>query len=594
MSQTDTSRIPCVALAVKSSPDPKDSTGAQIKEIVRHVEAGRDSFKPGERFFYVDPRTFMEESQSGWSKSRGSKTEGAMQAAIEAANQYGYAELWVTITSRPGRGSGKKDEARAYGEIWYFLRRHGVQVRSIYDPEFAEREELVGFGSKQSHDYSQALSANVKQAKRRDFEARKRLGAPVLDGYLHRVERDDRDRIVRTTYSFDPARAAVFNRMFALALAGHGAPTVARKLTAEGFRTEDGDAWQRTRIQDVLSNPFYAGLAAQRGENVNGKYRRFRRARISGPGDWPGYITPEQYEAIQAAEDTRDRAKPGREKASNAGRPTTRYVLHKLAVCAHCGHKMYCMTTPYKRKDGTQARHYVCGNHQPHKTGLCPVEWAAARVSAEELDPWIIESLGGLVTNLDEWFQGILSTSDRERDGLERALGTAQQELEQNHQRQTRAQAHYLRALDAQDDLKAEAVAGVLANLRAEEQRFQRALRSAEARLAEHGQANPLDGALDWYNALLRQRGGTVADVNEYLRLQFDAVIIGNFEDGTVVQPVLKSGDEGGDGWVWADESGQSITFSAMPAPPPLVIGGNAHEYRWRKWKRPALAASQP
>lgn len=81
-------------------------------------------------------------------------------------------------------------------------------------------------------------------------------------------------------------------------------------------------------------------------------------------------IAPDDFHRISALTAKRDKAAMSRDRRARAGRPSTRYALAKLATCDRCGARMYSQTSPYKRRDGTQQRSYVCGNVRD-STGVC-------------------------------------------------------------------------------------------------------------------------------------------------------------------------------------------------------------------------------
>ena len=81
------------------------------------------------------------------------------QPAKAAAAEHGEAELWVFHSSRLARGSGRKNEARALGEVFYDLNRHGVTLRSVQDDPYVTDEAFVGMASKMANKYSEDLLA---------------------------------------------------------------------------------------------------------------------------------------------------------------------------------------------------------------------------------------------------------------------------------------------------------------------------------------------------------------------------------------------------------------------------------------------------
>ncbi|MGH2762800.1 MAG: recombinase family protein, partial [Thermoleophilaceae bacterium] len=238
---------------------------------------------------------FSEENVSGYRRSRGPRLEAAIAAAKRAAAEHGGAELWVFHSSRLVRGSGKMRAARALGEVFYDLRRHGVTLRSVEDDAYVTDEAFVGMASKMANKYSEDLAGHVRRGKRTQFERGDRLGGPVPDGY-RLVDQVQDGQIVRR-YEFDPEREAVIDAQARLALDGLGDAAIARRLNADGRRTKRGKPWTRRRVQDTLINPFYAGRAVINRETEQEQTRA---------GGWPALIAPDDFDRLQAMRADRD------------------------------------------------------------------------------------------------------------------------------------------------------------------------------------------------------------------------------------------------------------------------------------------------
>jgi DNA invertase Pin-like site-specific DNA recombinase len=102
----------------------------------------------------------------------------------------------VFHSSRLGRGTGKKGEARAIGKLLYDLLAEDVTVRSVSDDEFTTNEMLWGITSTQASKYARDLSAHVRRGRRESFEAGNWGGARRLpDGYTlgHQSRKDHTD-----------------------------------------------------------------------------------------------------------------------------------------------------------------------------------------------------------------------------------------------------------------------------------------------------------------------------------------------------------------------------------------------------------------
>jgi hypothetical protein len=100
--------IPAVVYAARSQAEKegKDSTGDQVALILQRLDDDPGRFVVGEP--HID-------HASGYRGNRGPGLEAAVQAAGRAVAEHGRSELWVWITSRLGRGTGRLGEARAVG-----------------------------------------------------------------------------------------------------------------------------------------------------------------------------------------------------------------------------------------------------------------------------------------------------------------------------------------------------------------------------------------------------------------------------------------------------------------------------------------------
>ena len=513
--------IPVVIYAAKSSPDPGDSVASQIECVQDRLSDEAD------RVLYADP--FSEENVSGYKRSRGPQLDAAISAARAAASESGQAELWVFHSSRLARGSGKTSEARALGEVFYYLRRHGVTLRSVEDDPYVTDEAFVGMASKMANKYSQDLSSHVQRGKRDQFERGKRLGGPVPDGYLLADQIEDGHALRR--YVFDPHREDVIHRMASLALDGLGDPAVARQLNQEGHRTKRGKGWTRRRVQDTLTNPFYAGRVAMHRGTPNEELR---------PGEWPALIAPSDFDRIQGLRAGRDHSP--KSHAFRTGRRTTRYALARLARCDRCGERLYCVSSPYKRKDGTQQRSYICANVWT-RTGLCD----QPKLDAAKIDVAVVAHLDRLFIDFDEWLANLAKGAEDHRGSLEAELAAELDQLARVDGLEAKLRQRYLETLEAGDP-NGRAVESALNEILGDKEAHEQRVNALQAALATQREEPPTDAMLDVYNAIaqaVRGAGGdeqAVSELNERLRAVFDEFRVDQVDTGVVgVLPVLRS-----------------------------------------------------
>lgn len=549
--------ISAVIYAAKSSPDPKDSVATQITTTLARLNA------LGGRRLVAKP--FSEENVSGYRRSRGPKLEAAMATAKAAAAEHGQAELWVFHSTRLARGSGRIREARALGEVFYDLRRHGVALRSAEDDPYVTDEAFIGMASKMANKYSDDLSAHVRRGKAGQFERGERLGGPVPDGY--ELIRSLADGTTVSDYVYDDERAPIIRRARDLALDGYAPASIARQLNAEGHRTKNGKAWTRRRVQDMLSNPFYAGRAVINRGKPNQRTR---------PGTWPALIAPDDFDRIQLMTAKRDKA--AKNHVARTGRRTTRYVLARLGRCDRCGERMYCVTSPYKRKDGTQQRCYVCANVKS-VTGLCD----QPRIDAAQADASVVKHLDQLFIDFDAWLASLAQSTEQHRATLETQIANALDELRRLDHLESKLRARYLEAV-ANDEPNQRAVEDSLNHVIHDKTSQQTTVRDLQTQLAAEPADPSVDAMLDVYNqlaaAVRSHDNDSVADLNERLRTVFKEVRIDTVDENTVgLLPVLR--DDVLDRYenlipVMADETGVTPSFAVPPTSPAVLWTPNA------------------
>jgi DNA invertase Pin-like site-specific DNA recombinase len=515
--------IPYVVYASKSTEDAHDSIPTQLETVAAKVAGEAE-----ERVEYAGP--FYEASKSGFKRSRGPELERALVAVKEAAAVHGQAELWVWKSDRLARGSGRKAEARSLLEVYADLKREGVTIRSVLDDPYVQDEVTVGMASKMANKYSADLSEATKAGKQRMYDRGERPGGPVQDGMRLVVERDENDRVVSRTYLPDEGeRGLVIGRLFDLADEGHGDATVGQKLNSEGHRKKSGEPWDRRSVQHIIENPGYAGRIVRPAEGD-------RPAEVIQAKNIVPLIPPDRYDRILKARKSRDRAKG--DKRRRGGRPTTKFVLAKLGTCDRCGSRLYARRSPYVRKDGTSARHYVCAQ-VVNQTGLCDMP----HIDAEVMDAAVVEYLDQLFVDIEGWRDGTEAAREKARGAALVGIEQTEDELARLDRLAEKVQADYLRQLDADDEDAAQIAAEARKGLET-----QRLAKLAELEMRQAALADidaPTDDAmLDTWSALkraVREGSKEVAALNERLRAKFATFRIEwiDGEEVAAVAPVL-------------------------------------------------------
>lgn len=532
---------PAVLYAAKSTADPRGSIGTQLADARRMAE--------DEGWLVVGE--FHDEGFSAYSGNRGPDLERAKQRSTEAAAEYETdAMLVVQHSDRLARGAGDAPDAADHLiEVYFWARRHGVRLRSKQDDSNLEdpiRAMLIG---ERNTEDSRRKSEAVMAGKNRQFERGEKLGGPVNDGLSLRVERDAADRVVARHYERDPERAPIIERLFDLADEGHSDSSVMRTLNAEGQHTREfvvksgankgevrgGGPWTRRTVQHTILNPIYAGRIVRKTKEG----QKLDEPEVIEATNVEGLIDPDRYDAIIAKRTLRDRVAPDRRR--RGGRPTARFVLARLGICDRCGSRMYAKSNPYRRKDGTHRRTYVCA-HYATATGLCDQK----PLDAEKIDRAVISYLDELFVDFDQWQRELSGARDTQREQAEAALDRATKEAKRLDKLADKVRADYLKNLDAGKDGAAEIAAESLAEVRAKVDALTAAAHAHQQTVDEMKQPTD-DAMLDAYNSLAAAvRGGEdagdeVQEINERLKGQFEEFRLDQQDAENVsVLPVLR------------------------------------------------------
>ncbi len=563
---TDPTEVPVFVYAAKSSPDEKDSIESQIERIRERLDR-----EPG-RTLSADP--FSEENVSGYKQSRGPRLEAALTAAKDAAAEHGHAELWVFHSSRLARGSGKKGQARALGQVFWDCRQHGVTLRSVEDDPYVTDEAFVGMASKMANKYSEDLSAHVSRGKRAAFERGEHHGGKTPDGYT--LKRQGADSTAAgdapSCPVIDPDRRPWVDRAKELALGGLGMPSVTRELNREGYRTKTGGLFSVARVQATLTNPFYAGFVMWHRGLPDEEIRKGKHEAI---------ILPDDFTRIQELTSARNVNNPNTRRSAPRGRRTLRFVLGRcLAVCDRCGEGMYSFTRPYTLKDGTQPRYYVCRNvhNGAIRNGLAICD--QPMIDAARIDAAILAHLDRLFIDFEAWLESLTDAANGHRAAVEAQRDAAIADVTKLGALEDKLRQRYLDAISSGTNERAaeDALNHVLADRDAAAER----VRSLQETLAAVPAEPPTDAMLDVYNSLAQairagDRSDNLADLNERLRAVFSEFRLDTVnEDVAGVLPVLR---EDAIARHWASgatpamlDNDGAIPTDALPACVPAVV----------------------
>lgn len=387
-----------VIYAAKSTTDVHESIPRQLVDCRQLAEReGREIIEE-----------FSDENMSAWKGNRGDGLANAKVIAESAASEHGTCALIVQHTDRLARGDGKR--ATHLVELALWARRADVEILSVQDPQTCQGglAFAAAMGDRNEADSSRksaAVSSGLQGAARRgDW-----VGGILADGYRV-IRRTEGPRVVRTIL-FDPDRKEIFDLLWDLARAGYSSAAIAGELQSRGYRTSPRKRNHRSRpfdsnrIRQVLDNPFYAGLSYLKGEYM-------------GPGHWPAYVTPEDFERLR-----RERRAKGNVDRRQVGRPPEGYALARLASCGACGSPMTTETGRKPRADGTRSRRYVCSARKEHAN-----DCSALPIDARPIDASVIDQLATVLGDVDDIRAGIAAARGADRSRLEAEAAAASEE----------------------------------------------------------------------------------------------------------------------------------------------------------------------
>jgi DNA invertase Pin-like site-specific DNA recombinase len=470
MSNTNASQIAAVAYAAKSTEDAHGSIPAQFEAIAEAIE------REGEREVVAD---YHDEAISGYRQSRGGGLQRALDHAERLAADGRAVELWVAHSDRLARGDGK----RAMHVVEYVLwaMKADVRLRSVAD-DHALSDVLHGalMGARNFED-SAAKSAHTRRGKRARFERGESTG-PLHFGYRLVPKRGEdgepkvgREGRVEYQRVRDPEQEPTYLRAVGLAEQGHTYGDIARRLNAEGLRTQRGGTWATRRVRAMLTDPYYAGLVRGYGEVREGEHY--------------GLIERGRWEALQRSlrrDDPirRRQRRPGRRPAS------ADYLLKGVLVCARCGTGMY--TRQY-----AAGRTYLCGAVRESR-GTCDLP----RIAADLVErPTLAHLRDGFGLHLHNWIEERIAERDGALRALEAELDRVRRTLAERQRDRASARANGAELMARRPDLAEQVMDAQAVHEQWVSEQAKR-VQEVEDALAAHDGVVSTDALLDRYREL--------------------------------------------------------------------------------------------
>ena len=507
-----------ILYAAKSSADPRNSLGTQLA----------DAKALAEREGYEIVADYQDESESGYKQSRGQGLEYALTHCERLAKDHGQAALVIQHSDRLARGDGRVAKHVVEYALWAIKRE--IVIRSVQDDQtFSDLLHAVLTGQR-NHEDSARKAAATSAGKRRAAERGEFVGGIRPDGYEIVRDVDGRGTVKRRMV-IDSARAEVYRLLWQLALDGHGVNSIVAELNARGYRTAPYKQGHKpaqfdgSRVRQTLDNPAYAGLSAYKGE-------------IVGDGEWPGYVSPADFNRLKA-----ERARRSHAQQRVVGRPPEGYVLARVARCGECGSPMDSLTDRNYRRDGSRAKRYVCRTHRERPAGC-----QAQPIDAVLVDRCFLANLTSFLGDVAGWHDSLMGSHAAERTRLAGEVQRAEQEIAKLDKRVAKLQHNLDGALDEDDDDLVTVLQQQLARNQGEQQLASRRLRAAGDALEATDTAPDYDGLLDFFQALrtaLTDRTQQAADdlkrINLVVRDFFGSVVLTAQPEGTLIQPHLNA-----------------------------------------------------
>jgi DNA invertase Pin-like site-specific DNA recombinase len=249
---------------------------------------------------------------------------------------------------------------------------------------------------------------------------------------------DDRKRWI-----VDRKKAKAVERLYDLALAGHGTPTIARMLNEKGISNiTDGGRWSYNSIHWLLRNPAVVGTWTTRKKGIE-----------DIPGYYPAIISETKFALTQEA--LRKRRWIGGRSRENVAN-----LFAGLSYCAECGNKMRVVSTDTKVGKATSEmrRSYIKCVSSYEGTGCTegrfpylPAERAILRYLADDLSE--------LIASVDSDHEDPSAVLRIERDALTTKIENLLDQMENVKSPQLQQRVNNLQAgVDKIDAALAEAV----------------------------------------------------------------------------------------------------------------------------------------
>ncbi len=355
---------PAVLYAAKSTEDRHGSIPTQLD----------DCRAMAEREGWTIVGEHSDEGFSAYKGNRGPGLAAAREAAARAASAASNAILVVQHSDRLARGAGDAPGAAEHlAELFFTLRRQGVQLRSVQDDQTFSNPMLVAMMGERNTEDSKRKAAAVRAGMKRRAERGEFNGGPPPYGYRWAGPKGERKLAVH-----EP-EAVIVRRAFRDFIAGKSQLQICRELNAEGVTSQRGREWHQGTLAKYLANPVHMGSVRLNGEVL--------------PGNHPAIVSSEDWQQAAALREAQARS-PGRQ----GGRPPKggHLFVKGMLRCGRCGGAMIPRT--YDDHTGEPAYAvYRCYTRIRNGTGACSQE----PIKREAIDGAVFEYFASSVLDME-------------------------------------------------------------------------------------------------------------------------------------------------------------------------------------------------
>lgn len=367
-------KLQCGIYARVSTDKQGDSVENQVGQGTEFISRLGDEYELNENFIFID------NAVSGYYTSVFDRE--AMKRAISFARDRKLHVLVFKEVSRVGRD--KQENPAIIGMFEQF----GVRVIAINDNYDSLNKDNITFDilSVLSEQESKKTSVRVSSAKK----AKARRGQWNTDAPIGYKLNSETKRL-----EVEPEREGIVRKIFQLYTEeGLGTFLIGKSLNDAGIRSNDGNLFSRSTINNILTNTVYLGHTTygkkrnelRREYDESGKMTKKKVTVKIDPSEW---IVVENTHPAIIKEETFYKAQSILQKKSHNREPRRAYhPLTGILFCKKCGEGMVCQKRTFRGAGGDIAyRYYICKTYHKYGRDAC----SQGNVNAAKLEPVIVD-----------------------------------------------------------------------------------------------------------------------------------------------------------------------------------------------------------